>query len=172
VAAKLEEIYLKVELAYRTLSSSGNRREYESFLERSKEIVLSDLSATLGAEMEYGRGQELLESGDFDGAIDALKVAVEQNPLEPDYHTLYGVALFRSDTSRSLEARSHINRALAIDPNNAAALGELGRIYTFEGKNALAKRHFQAALRVKPHDESLKRDLAHIEALEKNASTA
>ena len=165
VASKLEEIFLKVELAYRTLSSAASRAEYEAFLERSKEIVLSDLSATLGAEMEFCKGQELLEQGDFNGAIDALRVAVEQNPLEPEYHVHFGVALFRSDTTRSMEARSHMNRALAIDPNNAMALLELGRVYAYEGKHQMAKRHFEAALAVRPDDEAIQRDLKQIDTL-------
>lgn len=165
VASKLEEIFLKVELAYRTLSSAASRAEYEAFLERSKEIVLSDLSATLGAEMEFCKGQERLENGDYNGAIDALRVAVEQNPLEPEYHVYYGVALFRSDTTRSMEARSHMNRALAIDPNNAMALLELGRVYAYEGKHEMARRHFEAALHVRPDDESIQRDLKQINTL-------
>lgn len=163
VAARLEEIHLKIELAYRTLSSMQRRSEYEAFLKRSEEMVQSDLSAVLGAEMEFCRGQELLEEGRFEEAIDSLRMAAEQNPFEPQYHTLLGVAIFRSDPDRAMEARSHISRALAIDPRYADALAELGRIYAFEGKVALARRHFEGALRVNPGDERVERDLARLQ---------
>ncbi len=172
VAAKLEEIFLKIELAYRTLSSSRGRTDYESFLKKSADMIRSDLTATLGAEMEYFRAQDLLEQGNYDAAVDSLRTAVKQNPLEAEYHTLLGVALFRADPANSLEARSHMSRALAIEPNNGSALAELGRIYAFESKHQMARKHFEAALRVRPNDEALKRDLARIVDLEKAASGA
>ena len=56
-------------------------------------------------------------------------------------------------------------RALAIDPNNAMALLELGRIYAYEGKHMMAKRHFEAALAVRPDDEAIQRDLHQIDTL-------
>ena len=172
VAAKLEEIFLRIELAYRTLSSSRGRADYESFLKKSVEMVRSDLTATLGAEMEYFKAQELLDQGNYDAAVDSLRTAVKQNPLEAEYHTLLGVALFHSDPANSLEARSHMSRALAIDPNNGSALAELGRIYAFESKHQMARKHFEAALRVRPNDEAIKRDLAQIVDLEKAAAEA
>ncbi|MEW6774976.1 MAG: DUF4388 domain-containing protein [Bdellovibrionota bacterium] len=170
LASKLEEIYLKIELAYRTLTSSQGRAEYEAFLKKSEQLVLGNLSASLGAEMEFCRGRDLLEAGDYEAAADALRMAVEQNPLEAEYRTLFGVSLFRLDPRRAMEARSHINRALSIDPNNALALAEIGRIYAYEGKYPLARKHLEAALRVRPSDESIQQDLARVEELEKGAA--
>src|SRR5487761_1853376 len=78
-------------------------------------------------------------------------------PNEPDVHFLSGkVALARGELD---DARSHQERALALDPAHSGAMNELGRIRLRRHDTAGAIRHFISAARATPGEHIYSRNI-------------
>jgi hypothetical protein len=78
-------------------------------------------------------------------------------PNEPDVHFLSGkVALSRSDLDG---ARTHQERALALDPAHSGAMNELGRIRLRRHDTVGAIRHFISAARTTPGEHIYSRNI-------------
>ncbi len=62
------------------------------------------MQAILESEVEFQRGQVLIRKGDFAGAVQLLKHAVELYDQEPEYLVDLGWALYRNGKRISNEA--------------------------------------------------------------------
>jgi tetratricopeptide (TPR) repeat protein len=92
-----------------------------------------------------------------DVAIAAAGRARELAPNEPDVHFLSGkVSLFDGALQ---DARTHQERALALDPTHSGAMNELGRIRLRRHDTAGAMRHFISAARAAPGEHIYSRNI-------------
>jgi TolB-like protein len=64
----------------------------------------------------------------------------------------YAMAMLRRSQKRLIEGRIEAERAVALDPNNSAALYELGLAQTYLGKPEAAIPYIEKAIRLSPHD--------------------
>jgi CheY-like chemotaxis protein/tetratricopeptide (TPR) repeat protein len=163
--AKLEELHLAYRRAREVLSDPAERRAYERQLGVGS--VARNRQA-IDAELCFHRGEELVAKDELDEAIRSYRMAVQGRPDAADYHAAVGWALHlrsRRDQRRShaaeldgttpendgIAAAAHLQQALSIDPDHAAALAFTGRVLAEAGDDPeRALRHLERALDAQP----------------------
>ncbi len=100
----------------------------------------------------------LLESGDYDAAIERYTVAISENPDYADLHCGLGVAFMAR--SRFEDAERELERALEINQEYAEAHACLGRVKALLDKEEGAIEHLEKALSLRPGYADLHRELA------------
>ena len=118
-------LFARVARAYATLSNPESRRDYDAELDGS---VRADADRLASAESFYRKGEILMRAGDFAGALRFLRPAAELWPDEAAYQSGLGWALFKKTPSETPAARTHLERAVALDARNATALFRLGTV--------------------------------------------
>ena len=87
-------------------------------------------------------------SNDNQGAIAALRQALEVNPNDFDAHLTLGAVL---NTERDLEgARKHLERAVELNPASTLALYALARMKRTQGEIEAAVKDFEKVVRDDP----------------------
>ena len=94
----------------------------------------------------YGTALALLERGDLEAGIAALREVVEQAPELTAPHIDLGVAYAKEGDWAAAEAS--LEHALALTPNHPVAHNELGIVYRKTGRFALARQSYENALAV------------------------
>jgi tetratricopeptide (TPR) repeat protein len=167
-AADLEDLLAavqdKVTAAHRVLSNDEKRRAYLSFLALKFELTGTRRPGiVLDAEIALKRGERALLGRRNAEAVQALKVAVEANPREPEYHAMLGFAELHDPVlppaQRRDEARRCARRALALTPDHPRATAVLSLAEADDGNVAEARRLVLGGLKVHPGSEVLKRVL-------------
>lgn len=167
-AADLEDLLAavqdKVTAAHRVLSNDEKRRAYLSFL-----VLKFELTGTrrpgivLDAEIALKRGERALLARRNAEAVQALELAVEGNPREPEYHAMLGFAELHDPVlappQRREEARRCARKALALAEGHPRATAVLALAEADEGNVAEARRLVLAGLKAHPGSEVLKRVL-------------
>jgi tetratricopeptide (TPR) repeat protein len=87
------------------------------------------------------------ERGDQDGAWAKLEAALNEDRESFDAEFLLG--RIANDRTRPDIAASHLERAVALNPNAAHAYGELGRAYHELRRRADAEKAYQRSLELK-----------------------
>jgi tetratricopeptide (TPR) repeat protein len=82
-------------------------------------ISLRDLPADVVEETHRELGELHLEQGKYRLARRALAAALAQQPDEPHYHFLMGVAVLDDPKGQPRRALAHLRTALRLDPDNA-----------------------------------------------------
>jgi CheY-like chemotaxis protein/tetratricopeptide (TPR) repeat protein len=142
-ASKLEALRASYEKAYQALSDPAARQGYDT----EQVLPLATSDDPLGAELAYGEGQALLESGKAAEAAQRFASAVEARPDQGAYHAYLGWALFLSEGGEAAEvAREHLTRALSLDPDLGKAHELLGRLAVSAGDDTTARIHLERAL--------------------------
>ena len=116
-------VFARISKAYSVLSNQRQRAEYDE-AQRSSEGPI-DAARLANAESLYRKGEVLLRSGNFAGAIEFLRPAVELWPDESDYCSALGWALYRKLPSEPVLAREQLERAVELSPENATAIHRL-----------------------------------------------
>ncbi|HEY4743051.1 MAG TPA: tetratricopeptide repeat protein [Desulfuromonadaceae bacterium] len=109
------------------------------------------LQVTSGNNLIYGNlGAALVENGEMDAAIQAMREAIRINPLFVDGHHNLGIAL--AEKGELDAAIREYQVALGISPNDARLHYNLGIALAGKGDLASAIRELQVALRISPND--------------------
>lgn len=96
---------------------------------------------------------EYRKAGDPEQAIAICRAHLAQQPGHMSGHVVYGQALY--DARRTEEARGVFERALALDPDNAIVLRQLGDIAREKGETDEAKHWYSRALDADPSDKDV-----------------
>jgi tetratricopeptide (TPR) repeat protein len=123
---RASRVFAEIGKAHATLSDPARRRDYDASLASDGEVLDADRLAS--AETNYRKGEILLRQGNFRGAVDYLRAAVELWPEEPAYQSALGWALFKKVPSDPQAAREHLERAAALDPRDAVAVSRLAAV--------------------------------------------
>ena len=102
-------------------------------------------------------GKAFAAGGDYEGAVRALKKALEINPLNTEAHVELGFALLSLGNLE--KATVHYEEVLRLDPRDYRAHNDLGAIRLRQGKLEEAREHFWNALRLSPRYERARRNL-------------
>ena len=113
------EVFAKIAEANEVLSDPQRRQEYDRALEGGMPDV--DVQVLAQAETFYRKGEILMNMGDFRGALEYLKNAVELYPDEAAYQNDLGWAYFKKNPPEPEVAIVHIRAALELDPSDAVA---------------------------------------------------
>lgn len=108
----------------------------------------------------FAKGREWIAKRNYWQATDALRQAVRIRPSEPIYRQYLGLALMQ--TKRLHEAEEHLVEATRLEPDNAAHLVNLGRIYRAGRVYRKARESFERALRIDPRNEHARDELSDL----------
>jgi tetratricopeptide (TPR) repeat protein len=103
---------------------------------------------------------EYRKAGDPEQAIAICRAHLAQQPGHMSGHVVYGQALY--DARRVEEARSVFEKALALDPDNAIVLRQLGDIAREKGESDEAKHWYTRALDIDPNDREIAAYIAEL----------
>jgi tetratricopeptide (TPR) repeat protein len=142
------KVFAAISRAQATLVDAQRRREYDAALDSDE----SDLDAEriAAAETNYRKGEILLKAGNFRGAYDYLKAAVDGWPEEAAYQSALGWTLFKRTPSDPPQARVHLERACAIAPQDAQSLYWLGTVLKALGETVASSMLLNKARAINP----------------------
>jgi TolB-like protein len=136
----------------------GINREYldhaRGFFERALAVDPNNLDALLGVgRVDYEVGGAFL-SDDRDALLRAAEATIAKvlslRPNDALAHEVMGGILIQ--TRRADRGLAELERALALDPNLAAAHGDIGLAKIFVGRDEEIEAHENEALRLSPRD--------------------
>ena len=160
---KLQEIFSAVNTAYQVLSNEEKRTEYNMKLSGEN----TDIGALLNAESAFRKGQNMLDTGAYEGAHQQFKVACDENPEDPEYraHFLYTEYLLApknekgepSEKTRSKEIYEELDDILSEMPDRDWLLAYLGVVAVGLKRYREAGALFNEALQYNPNNVTAKR---------------
>jgi len=133
---KAGRVFTAIGRANAVLSDPKRRRSYDASLD-SDETDL-DAERLAAAETNYRKGEILMRQGNFRGALEFLRPAVELWPEDGTYQGALGWALFKGAPSDPVRARAHLERALALEPRNVELAHRLSLVLKALGEVAPA----------------------------------
>lgn len=149
--ARAEELRQAYADARGTLVDDRKRGAYDRELAGGE---LVQVPPALDTELTYRIAEELMGRREWAGAIGHLKTVIARSPAEADYHAALGWAEWRAggETAAAADvARPHLNTALGINPDHAAAHDYKGRIDAALGSDdAEALFHLERAIDLDP----------------------
>ncbi|HEX7837682.1 MAG TPA: tetratricopeptide repeat protein [Kofleriaceae bacterium] len=149
--AKLDELRRVYEVARDTLLDQATRASYDRELAGGER-----LQAPPGVDTEFSFriAEELMARGQWAQAVGHIQTVITRSPEEADYHAALGWAEWMAggETAEAADAaRPHLNQALAINPDHAAAHDYKGRIDAALGSDdAEAVFHLERAIDLDP----------------------
>ncbi len=105
---------------------------------------------------DFKRGQEALQRGEDDLAINAFKSAANTNPKNAEA-AFKAASLLERRRSDTKEASSYAQKAVEAAPANPEYRVLLGRLLEEAGMKALAKKHYEEAIRLDPEHPDVKK---------------
>lgn len=93
-------------------------------------------------------GVALAETGQHEEALEQFRLTCEIDPENDE--SLTRLAIEQIHFLKMADAEVKLLQALAINPNNALAYNNLGRVYKFQGRNKAATKAFRKALEQEP----------------------
>ncbi|HEX8112457.1 MAG TPA: tetratricopeptide repeat protein, partial [Kofleriaceae bacterium] len=149
--AKLDELRRVYQVARDTLLDEAARSAYDH------EIAGGELATAppgIDAELAFRAAEELMARGQWAVAVGQIKTVITRSPGEADYHAALGWAEWRAggeSPEAADTARPHLNQALAINPDHAAAHDYKGRISAaLRSDDTEALFHLERALELDP----------------------
>lgn len=142
-------VFAEIGKAYSVLSNPTRRREYDALL--ANDDLGVDAEQITTAETLYRKGEILLRRGDFRGALEFLRPAVEIYPKECDYQSALGWVLYKKMPSEAELAKTHLEHAVSLDPNNGMALFRLSVVLRALGDTVAASTLLAKAKELDPN---------------------
>jgi len=142
-------VFARIGKAYSVLSNKQQRAEYDEAQNETEGPI--DAERLASAESMFRKGEVLLRSGNFAGAIEFLRPAVELWPDESDYCSALGWALYRKMPSEPVLARKQLERAVELAPESATAIHRLSIAIRSLGENEKADSLLERARSLDPN---------------------
>ncbi|MGH0028775.1 MAG: J domain-containing protein [Myxococcota bacterium] len=142
------KVFGAIGTAHAVLSNPNRRRDYDARLGSDE----SDLDAErlAAAETNFRKAEILLRTGNFRGAVEYLRPAVELWPEEPAYQAALGWALFKKMPPEPEDARRHLERAYELDASDAQTMFWLGTVLKAAGEAVAASNLLAKAQKLDP----------------------
>jgi tetratricopeptide (TPR) repeat protein len=148
--AKLDELRRVYQEARDTLCDERTRAAYD------RELAGGELTQAPGIDTELGfrMAEELMATGQWAQAAGQIRGVIARSPGEADYHAALGWSEWMAGGEHPQAAdlaRVHLNQALAINPDHAAAHDYKGRIdAALRSDDAEALFHLERAIDLDP----------------------
>jgi len=148
VREQANDVFAAIGKAHAALSDVRSRREYDASL--SIDGAELDAERIAQAEISFRKGEILIKTGNFRGALDFLRPAVELWPEECAYQSALGWALFKKEPSEPEAAREYLEKALHLDPKDATNLVRLSAVLRSLGEEQAANAAAGRAQQIDP----------------------
>lgn len=149
--AKLGELRQKYDAARAVLQDDRQRQAYDRELAGGE---LVQVAPAIDTELSFRVAEELMARKQWAQAIGHIKTVIARSPNEADYHAALGWSEWMGgseSTQAGDAARIHLNQALAINPDHAAAHDFKGRIEAkLKQDDAEALFHLERAVDLDP----------------------
>jgi tetratricopeptide (TPR) repeat protein len=125
-----------------------------------------DPAGEVDANMYFSAAEVLLQRGDHRRAVLAAQKAMKLAPPRPEQEALYAWLLYqRSGAGAQVHPHvwDHLDRALCVDPDCAAAHRYKGMLLGRIGEVERARSHLQRALQLDAGDPETERELSLLE---------
>ncbi len=143
--AEANRVFAEISKAHATLSDPERRVLYDEE-RRGGGTSGIDANRLANAEGFYRKGEILMRQGNFRGAFEFLKPAVDLWPDECAYQSALGWTYYKKTPSEPEVARQHLERALALDAEDGVTLFRLGVVLRALGQTeAGAAAHERAS---------------------------
>jgi len=109
----------------------------------------------------YGLGRARFKSGDFAGAVAALRQALARDPDHRDAHYVLGLTYVRQANYR--DARAHFARSIALDPDHAESHYGLALILMQQGQRKQARQTLRKVLALAPDHQRARAKLGELD---------
>jgi len=141
------ELFAAITRAHEVLSDAERRREYDAALEGHGQV---DADRVAQAESAYRKAEMMMRAGQFAGALDLAQAAVTLWPEDAAYQGALGWCLYKKTPPDEARARQHLEKAVALDPQDAVAHLRLGIVLKSIGDAAGAARATARARQLDP----------------------
>jgi len=150
VKEQANELFAQIARAYRTLSNPDERRSYDASLDGHSAV---DANQVAQAEALFRKGEILLKSGNFLGALEFLEAAVQIWPEEADYQAALGWALYRKNPPELGRSLEHFERALELGGESPQTLLRMSLVLRESGQS---ERSSQLGARARQMDPGIR----------------
>jgi tetratricopeptide (TPR) repeat protein len=149
--ARIDEIRNAYAAARIALADARRRAAYDHVLKGSEP---APAPVAIDTELGFRTAEDLMAGGQWLEAVELMRQVLERSPGEADYQAALGWAEWMAGGERPEAAdlaRVHLNNALQINPDHAAAHDYKGRIDAVLGDDAAeALFHLERALELEP----------------------
>jgi tetratricopeptide (TPR) repeat protein len=142
------DVFARIAEAFEVLSDDTKRRDYDAGLRGDAPEI--DTVQLAQAETHYRKGEILIRMGDFKGALEYLKPAVELWPEECEYQSALGWALYKQRPSDPDAAREYLEKAISMRPEHAVSHLRYGMLLKSLGETETAAQHLTRAKQLDP----------------------
>ena len=133
---KAGKVFGAIGKAHAVLSNPKRRQDYDASLDSDDTDL--DAERLAAAETNYRKGEILMRQGNFRGALEYLKPAVELWPDDAAYQSALGWSLYKATPSDPVRARQHLESAYGLEPRNAETAYQLALVLKTLGETAPA----------------------------------
>ena len=163
--AMVEAVFSAVTGAYRILSNTETRREYDS--QGPTETAGSDSQDFIRiAEIKFRKGKTLYNQGRFQESMTFLAEAVRLRKDKGDYFLLLAMAESKVP-GYSLKAEEDFSKAIDLEPWNPEGYVGLGMLYKNEGLKIKAGNQFKKAIEADPEHQLARQQYAEVTGAKK-----
>ncbi len=141
-------VFAAIGTAYGVLSNPKQRSDYDASLGDEQPTI--DTEKLANAETLYRKGEFLMRAGNFKGAIEFLRPAVQLWPDEAAYQAGLGWALFKQTPSDPEAAREHLTAATELDATDAQIWYQLSLARRAAGDDDGANQALERAQKIDP----------------------
>jgi tetratricopeptide (TPR) repeat protein len=146
--AAADAVFARIAEANNVLSDAQRRRDYEAVLDGGVEDI--DTARLIQAESLFRKAEILLRGGNWAGALEFLRPCIGLWPEDATYQSSTGWALYKKSPSDPKTAREHLEKAIAIDANDAISHFRLGMVLRALGDTENADVALGRAKRLDP----------------------
>ncbi len=143
-----QEVFARIARAHETLSDAAQRRDYDQGL--AGDGAHGQVQRVVQAEALYRKAEIMMRAGNWGGAYEFLRPAVQLWPDECAYQSALGWTLYKKLPSDPSTARAHLEAAVALDARDPVAHFRLGLVLRALGEAAAADRELQRAKQLDP----------------------
>lgn len=156
------DIFARVGDAHRTLSDENLRKEYLAELEAGGGGEKVDVGKFLQADEFFQKGKILMQARKYADAFKMFDDCINIMPDDAEVYAWRGYAKFFTFPDKKLglvEAMKDITNCLKRNPNIVAAHFHQGMMHRILGDMPVAKKHFNATVKLDPKHIDAQREL-------------